>query len=74
MGATYEIDGVTYDVLPADVGPDHVIFPGYVANKSFRFRSVEFAPGDPITVAVRDHLRFETLVTSGLVKKVRDAD
>jgi hypothetical protein len=70
MSATYELDGVTYDVLPAEAGDDVVIFPGYTMAKSCTFMGKRFAPGDPITLAIRNHIRFETLVTSGLVKKV----
>lgn len=70
MSATYELDGVTYDVLPADAGEDAVIFPGYQVVRSCMFNGRRFAPGDPISVAMRNHIRFETLVTSGLVKKV----
>ena len=70
MSATYELDGVTYDVLPVDAGDDVVIFPGYKVMKSCTFNGKRFAPGDPITIAMRNHIRFDTLVTSGLVKKV----
>lgn len=70
MSDTYELDGVTYDVLPADAGEDVVIFPGYQVAKSCTFNGKRFSPGDPITLTIRNHIRFETLVTSGLVKKV----
>ena len=62
---------VTYDVLPADAGDDVAIFPGYIRWPSAaRSWASRFYPGDPITLAMRNHIRFETLVTSGLVKKV----
>lgn len=70
MSRTYELDGNTYDVLPEDAGDDVAIFPGFQVAKNCTFSGKRFSIGDPVTIAMRNHIRFETLVTSGLVKKV----
>ena len=46
------------------------IIESFVAAKSFLFKGRRFHPGDPITVAVYTHPRFETLVHTGRVKAV----
>jgi hypothetical protein len=52
------------------VSPDDVV-PDYVAQRSFKFAGHKFVKGDPITVSVYRHKRFESLVNTGLIKAVR---
>ena len=67
---TYEIDGQTFDVLPQDAGPADVVFPGYRAVRNFSFDGVRFRVGDEITLAVRQHRRFENLLATNQIKAV----
>jgi hypothetical protein len=50
--------------------PQDSLMDSYVAAKRFIFGGRQFLPGEPITLAVYQHNRFETLVRAGLVKAV----
>jgi hypothetical protein len=67
---TYELDGQVYDVIPVDATLEEVAFPGFVATRNFSFNNTRFHTGDPITVAVRKHYKFEALLASGNIKAV----
>jgi hypothetical protein len=50
--------------------PQDTLMDSHVAAKSFKFGGRKFLPGEPITIAVYQHNRFETLIRAGLVKAV----
>ena len=54
----------------AAASDDDGLLDSHVAAKSFIFKGRRFLPGEPITIAVFTHPRFETLIRTGRVKAV----
>lgn len=51
------------------VDSDDVI-PDYIAQRTFKFGGKTLHRGDPITVAIYRHRRFDALISTGYIKAV----
>lgn len=43
----------------------------YVALRSFLFKGKQYRKGDPVTIEMVEHPRFESLINTGYVRTVR---
>lgn len=59
---------LTRDVLPG--ADDDDVLDTYVVRRAFTFNGRLFSPGEPITVGVYRHNRFDTFVSTLYVKAV----
>lgn len=50
---------------------EEVLLDSHVANRRFTFHGRVFLPGEPITIDVYRHPRFEALLRNGMVKEAR---